>query len=790
MNSFYFLFLFLSFVCSPSFLHGNENIEIESDTFNLIADVTFEEPTQITPVGIKSLFNTHDLSTSDELTQREGCGSCGIAPPFSIPPGRRPPPPYPPVPPHLVPQQRPAFSFEAPQIPEMIHPKRVKKEKGTCSGYILNYENIPVIELLRIISEISNTNFIFDSHDLNFSISIVSEESSDVQELVASLLQILRMHGLSVVEQGKNVLIYKNESLSKVAKVITDDNYEEAEDAAVVTRVFRLYNLQPSEVEKIVRPLLSKQAVVEVSMETRHLIVSDITANIDKIGDLIIALDTPNIAFDIAQYQVKSAYPNALIAYAKEILFPLSQSNPIQMIAQPSSNTIFIVSTPYLINKAIQILSSLDTPTITPEALMDLPSSDMANNNFYVYKLRYHDGHEVTDALRDIGYNLERTGLANMDLVNTINSMQWIRANNSIVFSGTDTAIDKVLTLIEQIDTAPKQVYIEVLIIDTTLSNSLDFGVQWVALANEQNKLAFASGLLDSPPSGAPTGSLGIQQNPLYGGARSALHNPPPDAARGGTPGTGGDIPLTTGFGFGIVGNIIRHHGKAFLTLGALVSALETESDTVVVLNPRIMSEDSKEANFFVGQNVPYQTTSTVVRDTGSVTQNIQYEDIGVQLRVTPIVTPGNVVTLQIDQSVSDVTQATVNVTNAGVNTVLLAPTTTKLLTTTRVHVPDGAFLVMSGHVRDQMLYTRSGIPCLGTLPLIGPAFSKTNESRTKRNLIVFIRPHVITTSQEAINFSNLEGYEYNWESNPCSIQVAPPERAPECQAYPPMKAY
>lgn len=763
-----FLFFTLSF--------AEEDIEIEKETLNLIADITFDDPTEVSPSGIKTLTRCcpdlpagclPDESHENALIQEKILGELSHEK-------------------DLVELDPEEDRFELP-------PASIMEDKVDCHDYKFNYDNIPVIELLRIISEISNTNFIFDSQDLNFTISIVSEESSNVNELLASLLQILRMHGLSVVEQGRSVLIFKNDTLAKVATVVTDDDYQRMEDIPIVTRVFRLFNLKPADIKAIVVPLLSKEAIVEASNETRHLIVSDITGNVEKIADLILALDRPNAEseVDVAQYKVKSAYPSALVAYAKQILTPLSPSNPPELIAQPSSSTIFIVATPYLINKTLQILNSLDTPTITPEVLVDLPSTDIANNKFQVYKLRYHDGNDVVEALRDIGVNLERTGLANMDLVSTINSIQWIRANNSIVFSGTEAAIERVLSLIEEIDTAPKQVYIEVLIIDTTLANSLNFGVQWVSLANEQNKLAFASGFLNPAPSTAPVGSLGLAEPPLYGGARNALNSPPPNAARGGTPGTGGDVPIGSGFNFGVVGNIIRHNGQSFLTLGALVSALETESDTTIILNPRIMTEDSKEANLFVGSNIPYQTTSTVVRDTGSVTENIQYEDVGVQLRVVPTVTPGNVVTLQLDQSISSVSSSTVTFQNTdGSTNLLLAPTTNKILTSTRFHVPDNAFIVMSGHVSDEIDYTRSGIPCLGSLPLIGPIFSNTTESRTKRNLILFLRPHVISNSQEIINFSNLEGYEFNWETDPCSIRVEPPVEAPEDQVYPPLKNY
>ncbi len=659
-----------------------------------------------------------------------------------------------------------------------LYPKPNCAPKTRGEGYTVNFEDISVIELIQFISKISGTNFVFDKKDLQFGITIISEDATSVEDLSAALLQVLKMHGLSVVEQGNNVLIYRDQNLSKVSKVITDNNVDDACDAAVITRVFRLYNVDPTKIQGIVRPLLSSDAIVEVSVETRHLIVSDITSNVERIADLLTALDTPNAAFDIVEYHVKSAYPTALVAYAQEILAPLSQDNPMQIIAQPSSQKIFVVSTPYLNHKALQVLSALDTADITE--VVDLPPQAMANNNFHMYKLKYQPGKMIAEAIKDIGSSLQFAGIANVEFVNAISSIQWLEVNNSIIITGSSAAVEKIVDLLDDLDQAPKQVYVEVLIIDTTLTNSLDFGVQWIALGDEQNKLAYASGLLSNAP---PSPNL---QAPARFVAANPAANPPS------IPNPGRDVALpvpsqlqgnvntdaTSAFGLGIIGNILRHNGQSFLTLGALVSALDEEAQTKIVLNPRLMVEDTVPASFFVGQNIPYQTTSTVIQQTGSVTQNIQYEDIGVGLYVTPTIAPNNVVTLQIDQTIAEV-DGTSGATN-------LTPTTNKTLTTTRVHVPDGCFLVMSGHIRDNTLDIRSGIPCLGTLPLIGPLFARNVEQRTKRNLILFIRPKVVTNVYEALELTNQEGYDYNFESHPCSIYDCGTELAPECETYPP----
>ncbi|NGX60620.1 MAG: Type II secretion system protein D [Chlamydiae bacterium] len=643
----------------------------------------------------------------------------------------------------------------------------------STEGYTVNFEDIAVIQLIQFISKISKKNYIYDSNDLQFNITIVSEEPASVEDLSATLIQVLRMNNLSVSDQGNNVLIYKDTAnLSKLSNVISEDNVDDSCDAVIITRVFRFTNVDPSGIKAIIQPLLSSNAIVEVSPKTRHLIVTDTAANVTKVAGLLTTLDAPEGALEISEYLVKSANPVALAAYAKEILAPLMQDNPIEIQSSPSSKKIFIVANPFLTQKAMQVLESLDTPDITDIA--DLPSFEMANNLIYMYKLRYQSGDEIAESIRQIANNMRSGGGGNIDFINTLGAIQWVQVNNSIIITGTRDSIDKVVELIEALDKAPKQVYVEVLVLDTTLSNSLDFGVEWIALGDEQDKLAYASGLLTENSS--LQGSTHSSPGARFVAANPAA-NPP------GIPNAGRDVPLptasntnTAAFGLGIIGNIIRHNGKSFLTLGALISALDSESESKIVLNPRIMVQDTQSADFFVGQNIPYQTTSTVIQQTGSVTQNIQYEDVGVQLRVTPTISPNNIVTLQIDQSIAEVTSSSRD----------LTPTTNKTLVSTRVHVPDGTFLVMSGHIRDTSTYIHSGIPCLGTLPLIGPAFSKTIERRDKRNLMLFVRPKVITNIQEGLDLTNQEGYDHNWESHPCSITECGPAQAPERETYPP----
>lgn len=657
--------------------------------------------------------------------------------------------------------------------------KQITCEDLKDNGYTVNFEDISVLELLQFVSKISGTNFVFDSNDLNFNVTIVSHDPTSVDDLSTILLQVLKMHDLKVVEQGNNVLIYRNPRVSKLSTVVTDGSARENCEAVVVTRVFRLYSVNPSAAVSIIQPLLSHDAIVSASEATRHVIVSDIAGNVEKVGELLAALDGPGTSVDMSEYEVHYANPAALVSYCQDVLGAMAEDEAFQIFIQPGTNKIFVISSPRLTGKAVQLLESLDVPEMahtlddvtSPAAALGVSgAANPKSLRFFMYKLKYQNGAAIAQAIQDIGYNLYVTTAMDEDFINTLNSIQWLDVNNSIVVIGNQTNVDKVVSLLNGLDLPPKQVYIEVLILETSLEKSWDFGVQWVALGDEQEKVAYASGLLSNTGLSKPTQAT----------IPPATPNPAtiPLPTPGQLAGISDMMYASSAFGLGIIGNVLSHKGKSFLTLGGLLSALDQDGDTVIVLNPRIMAQDTQQASFFVGQTIPFQTTSTIIQETGTVTQNIEYEDIGVNLVVASTVAPNNVVTLQIEQTISELHSA------QGI----LTPVTDKTYAATRLQVPDGCFLVMSGHIRDKTTKVVSGVPLLSSVPLIRGLFSRTIDQRQKRNIMMFIKPKVITSFEDGTVLTNKEGYRYNWEADQGSMQIAP-RHAPECQHTPVLQA-
>jgi type III secretion protein C len=326
-------------------------------------------------------------------------------------------------------------------------------------------------------------------------------------------------------------------------------------------------------------------------------------------------------------------------------------------------------------------------------------------------------------------------------LVKAIDSIQWIQVTNSLLASGDQETLGKLKELINNLDVPLKQVFIELLVIQTTLSNALTFGLDWGSKLKYKDKAVIGTGNMTPVQSG--TNQFADTFNAI-------------ESTR--TP-VGTDLNLSNGFDLGIIGDVLMHGGKSFLSLGSLLQALQTDNETSIIMTPKIITQDGKTSKIFSGTNIPY--LGSVIQNSSSnslITSNVEYRDIGMNLVITPILGNSDTVTMTIELESTakpdDTTQESLDL--GQVNGI----TTTKTTMSTAVHVPNKNFLVLSGMVTDTKTRSKSGVPCLGGIPIIGAAFSKDDKSVNKNNIVIFLRPHIINSYRDMINITeNQEDY-------------------------------
>jgi type III secretion protein C len=410
----------------------------------------------------------------------------------------------------------------------------------------------------------------------------------------------------------------------------------------------------------------------------------------------------------------------------------------------------------YVIHKTERTLSPLDEGNGNQTASSDMVISPFAfsEREFMVYKLQYQQGSDVEGAIKKIGQDMQMEPGAPVKLLRTIHSLQWVKATNSLLASGDEPTIASLRKLIESIDVPLKQVFIEVLVIETDVRGSLDFGLEWAASGTWDNRVGGGiSNLAPSRKGPSPFGSA-MQSN----GQDSLL--------------TGlSQIPLTGGFNLGVIGNMILHKGKSFFSLGSLVSALQVDGNSSIVLNQKIITQDNKNSKIFVGDNIPF--TGSVTQTVGAsqqTTSNIDYRNVGVSLSITPMLGDDDIITLEIKQEISE---ALPEMGPANSLSDVGGIRTTKTDMSTQVHVPDQHFLVLTGMMRNHQYKRKSQIPCLGGLPLIGAAFSKNSRNDDRKNIIVYVRPQIIRNIEDYKRVTQAEENVIRRESAPVDFDRA-----------------
>lgn len=600
----------------------------------------------------------------------------------------------------------------------------------------------------------------------------LTDLSKDLQASGLDDPQLLQtLSTMRYVKQTDSLLFTgSQENLDKVQNLISGIDTSAAIGAIqnIGNITFLLYKIQSASPEKLISSLKTfaidlKQSNVEDKQlaeaingvkwirETNSLLFTGNNASLEKVEQLVKKFDIPSLggastvpveraASTFLIYNPKYLSGDELISILCEFMDNLMSSgvadpglfdtiNNLKWIDKTSS--LLISGDPQSVEKVDQLLIKFDIPSAenAPPAIESID-----NTSFLIYKLQYHPGNDIQNSLRQVAASLGKSTNAPATLVDAINSLQWIEITNSLLCTGQQEVLVKLKDLIQSLDIPLRQVFIEVLVIETALNNQQNFGLMWGGQVKYLNKTILQSGNFPlSQSAGSQTPSTTFPTN-LQG-------------INGTTTPTNTSIPFTTGFDLGVIGDIIMHKGKSFISLGSLLNAIQLDTDSTVILNPKIITQDNRQSTVFVGQNIPY--TGAIVTNASNstvTTSNIEYRDVGVALTITPILGDDNVITMDIVQDISQVTNSS-NVTTS--TTQLTGIQTNHTHMETRVHVPDNHFVALTGMINDSKTHFRTSIPCLGGLPVIGALFSENDRNATKNNIIVFVRPQIITSYQE-----------------------------------------
>lgn len=363
------------------------------------------------------------------------------------------------------------------------------------------------------------------------------------------------------------------------------------------------------------------------------------------------------------------------------------------ILSNDAANAIILINSLSNIKSMLQIIDSLDKAATRAVGVA-------------VYELKYTEAKNLASVLNEVFRGVtSQTGQQQtaqpqqyfgtrglqMSQEERITIVAETRSNSIVAIASPQT-LSLIKATIEQLDRMEKQVLIEVLVVDVTLNKDFQLGVEWTFSASpvKLDTTEFSSGI-----------------------AKSDLQ-------------LSDKVPSFTY-------TLLKDQTKV------LIHNLMKETKVDVKAAPRILTLDNQKAVINVGQDVPTLTGSQTT-SSGQVIYTYKYDKVGVILEVTPHINQDDYISMSVKQTVSKITETTY----------FGAPVLDNREATTSVRVKNGETMVLGGIITDKLSVTENKIPVLGDIPLIGFLFKSEERISEKTELLLFLTPHIITSSEEA----------------------------------------
>nr|WP_292937311.1 type II secretion system secretin GspD [Noviherbaspirillum sp.] len=612
----------------------------------------------------------------------------------------------------------------------------------------LNFVGADIESVIKAIGHYTRTTFVIDPR-VKGTINLVSEKPVTKPQAMELLASALRLQGFAMVKiDGYTKVVPEADAKLQAGPTRPTD----VRGDQIATQIFRLNYESANNLVQVLRPLISPNNTINVNPGNNSIVITDYADNLKRLGRIIAALDTPAVG-DLDVVPVRYAIATDLATTVNRLVeqsagpVPGGAAGTMSVLADSRTNSL-IVRAPSVArsNLAKSLIAKLDQPTAQP-------------GNVHVVYLRNADAVRLAQTLRAVvasdsstqqagtsaqqpqqqaqqpGFAMGQQGQQGQLGQGSLSPssptptalptggpagfIQADPATNALIITANESVYRNLRAVIDQLDARRAQVYVESLIVEVTADKAAEFGIQWAGLtgdATSDYRLGIASG-------------FGQGGNNLIAQAVSKAT-------------TGNPIAPSNGINVGIFKQV-----NGSLTLGALARALESEGNANILSMPNLITLDNEEARIIVGQNVPFITGTFTTAASGAQNpfQTIERRDVGLSLRVRPQVSEGGTVKMAIYQETSNI-QTTSKASDIVTN---------KRSIETNVLVDDGEIIVLGGLIEDKASDNEEKVPGLGDIPVVGNLFKYRTRSGNKTNLMVFLRPTVIRTSEQSNNVAS-----------------------------------
>jgi len=616
-----------------------------------------------------------------------------------------------------------------------------------------NYKDADLSQIIEAVSAVTGKNFIVDPR-VRAQVTMLSSTPMTPQAFYEAFLSILQVHGFVAVPSGDVVKIIPDANARQVPGNDLPSRLSSTSDE-IVTQVIAIRNVSAAQLVPILRPLIPQYGHLAAYPASNMLIISDRAANVSRMIKIISRIDQAgDEEIDVIPMEHASASEVVRIVttLAAGAAAEGGGASPnVKLVADDRTNSVLVSGERSQRLRLRTLIAHLDTPL-------------EAGGDTQVRYLRYADAEKIATKLREQLQGIVAAaapgaggpaaapagGGGQVDRSITI----WAEPEtNALVVTAPPKVMRSVMSIVDRLDIRRAQVLVEAILVELSADKAMDLGVNWAVASDGDSNLP-AGGWL------APVKGVGL------GEIIAAL--------TGNNSGTGGTTTITppTGLTLGIGER--NDNGTSW---AALVRALNGIGNTNIIATPSVVTLDNEEAEIKIAQEVPFLTGQYVTQ--GNTSQNpfqtIQREEVGNILKITPQINEGDSVLLKIQQEASNVAASAQQVSTTDL-------ITNKRTISTKVMVEDGGIIVLGGLISDEATESKQQVPFLGSIPLLGELFKVRSVTKTKRNLMVFIRPRILRDGVDAAIETNAK---YNYirdqqqQQSKGKVPLMPGERQP-----------
>lgn len=597
-------------------------------------------------------------------------------------------------------------------------------------------------------------------------ITVYSPVKVSPNEIYKVFLTALAVNGMTITKKGRFLQIIEIKDAQRSTEMPLSSGRTPPNTDRMVTQIIQIRHVDAQEVNEVISQLSSSGAQIIVHAPTNRLIITELGSNLRKLRKIIRSIDRPGGQEQLWTYEVEHAEATEIAAKINEVFEPkqsgsssktkkrssskrrkskskskaptggsssVGQSDmdasASKVIADERTNRLFIVATARSYRIIKRFIKSIDI-------------SIEGDGQVHIHQLNHAKATDLASVLSNLSNEQKNSssssrrkrtkskkkkssrssaGSTSAALFEGEVSVTADEDTNALVITSSLKDYLSLKKVIDVLDRPRRQVFIEAVIMEVSIRNQRNFGINMHAgttasIAGETVPLVFSHQPI------ASGNSLDLRTAAALQGLAAATQGPDLDVEFG---------------------------GQTIPSFGVIMRALAQSDDVNILSTPHVLTTDNEEAELTVGSNVPFISGIAGGLGRGGLggaagaaggfggffpTVNVQRQDVALTLKITPRINAENFVTLELDQVIEEIESIDPQV----------GPTTSKRSIKSTVVVKDQNTVVIGGLQRDRQVANTSAIPLLGEIPIIGYFFRDTSSDRERRNLLLLLTPHVI----------------------------------------------